>query len=520
MKRIILAFAVVLDSFMAFSCLDNPNRVCTLHVKETQIPVIIGKTDNVLFYLEVDAKKEVEVQSVDIQLGKASDSTFVKSVSLLRAGVGTQPDFLLCQVPVTSSKVRLTCSCLLPQGISTLKVAVAVDAQADVYNTFTASLSQVRVNKGNVNAEVTSPKGIVHRLAIALRNANDQGALVYRIPGLTTTNKGTLLAVYDIRYNGIKDLQEHIDVGLSRSTDGGRTWGPMQVVMTREGYGGLPLNQNGVGDPCILYDTQKKTTWIAALWTHGMPNAAAWFASGPGMTPKKTGQLLVVKSTDDGCTWSAPINLTPMVKEPSWRLLLQGPGRGITTSDGTLVFPIQYKDSTDTPMAGIMYSKDHGAQWSISSPARSNTTESQVVELPDGTLMLNMRDNRGGSRAVSITRNWGRTWEEHPTSRKALPEPVCMASLLSVKASENQTGQDLLFFSNPNTSHAPRCRTTIKMSLDNGLTWLPKHQILLDEEDNWGCSCLTLVDANHIGILYESSQAHITFQVLPISAFL
>lgn len=519
MKRILFAFMGVLGLLMAFSCTGNPNKVCTLHVKETQIPVIIGKTDNVLFHLEVDAKKEVEVQSVDIQFGKSLDTLFLKSVSLVRTGAGTQPDSLLCRVPVTSQKVRLTCASTLPQGKSTLKIVVAVDAQADVYSTFTASLSQVRVNKSNVNAVVTSPKDIVHRLAIALRHANDQGVSVYRIPGLTTTNQGTLLAVYDIRYNGVKDLQEHIDIGLSRSTDGGRTWGPMQIVMTREGYGGLPLNQNGTGDPCILYDTQKKTAWIAAWWTHGMPDAVAWLTSGPGMSPQKTGQLLVVKSTDDGCTWSEPVNLTSMVKKPSWRVLLQGPGRGITTSDGVLVFPIQYKDSTGTPMAGIMYSKDHGARWSLSAPARSNTTESQVVELPDGSLMLNMRDNRGGSRAVSTTRNWGRTWEEHPTSRKALPEPVCMASLLSVKAAENQTGQDLLFFSNPNTDHAPRCRTTLKMSLDNGLTWLPKHQILLDEGENWGYSCLTLVDANHIGILYESSQAHITFQVIPIAAF-
>lgn len=52
--------------------------------------------------------------------------------------------------------------------------------------------------------------------------------------------------------------------------------------------------------------------------------------------------------------------------------------------------------------------------------ARTNTTEAQVVEIEPGVLMLNMRDNRGGSRAVAITKDLGKTWTEHPSSRKAL----------------------------------------------------------------------------------------------------
>lgn len=56
--------------------------------------------------------------------------------------------------------------------------------------------------------------------------------------------------------------------------------------------------------------------------------------------------------------------------------------------------------------------------------ARTNTTEAQVAEIEPGVLMLNMRDNRGGSRAIAITKDLGKTWTEHPSSRKALQEPV------------------------------------------------------------------------------------------------
>lgn len=129
--------------------------------------------------------------------------------------------------------------------------------------------------------------------------------------------------------------------------------------------------------------------------------------------------------------------------------------------------------------------------------------------------MLNMRDNRGGSRAVYTTTDLGRTWKEHESSRTALQEPVCMASLIRVKAEDNVLNKDLLIFSNPNSTQH-RNNITIKVSLDDGYTWLPQHQVLLDEGTSWGYSCLTMVDKETVGILYESSVAHMTFQTVKL----
>ena len=88
-----------------------------------------------------------------------------------------------------------------------------------------------------------------------------------------------------------------------------------------------------------------------------------------------------------------------------------------------------------------------------------------------------------------------------------------MASLLAVKAADNALGKDILLFSNP-SDPSDRRNLTIQASLDGGRTWT--RRILLDEGYGWGYSCLTMIDRKTIGLLYESSQAHMTFQAIPL----
>ena len=75
----------------------------------------------------------------------------------------------------------------------------------------------------------------------------------------------------------------------------------------------------------------------------------------------------------------------------------------------------------------------------------------------------------------------------------------------------------MLLFSNPD-SKSSRDHLTIKASFDEGITW--PEQMLLDELKSWGYSCITSVDEQHIGILYESSQADMVFQKIAISELL
>lgn len=534
MKKL-LSFLVVLSCVLGIKAAD------TAFIKNPQIPILIERHDNVLCYMRIHAHEAKVLDNVSVTFGQDVPLEQIKLVKLYYGGteaiqdrgknrfapveyisahapgktLSVNPSYSIKKSEIVPQKnsVLLTGNQNLYPGVNFFWVSIEMKPEASLLTKITAEVTGVTADGQSLPVKCVSAPNVIRRLGVGVRHAGDDGAAAFRIPGLVTTNKGTLLGVYDVRYNSSVDLQEHIDIGLSRSIDGGKTWEKMRLPLAFGEYGGLPAAQNGVGDPSILVDTKTNTIWIVAAWTHGMGNQRAWWSSQQGMDVNHTAQLVLVKSTDDGKTWSEPINITEQVKHPEWYFLLQGPGRGITMEDGTLVFPIQYIGKDRIPNAGIMYSKDRGETWTIHNHARTNTTEAQVAEVVPGTLMLNMRDNRGGSRAVYTTSDLGMTWKEHESSRTALPEPVCMASLISVKAADNVLGKDILIFSNPNTTNA-RKNITIKISLDGGNTWA--HQLLLDEGENWGYSCLTMVDKETIGILYESSVAHMTFQCIKL----
>ena len=520
--------------------LQNLHAQDKVLVYEPQLPILIERHDNVLFNLRIDAKENKTLSEVKLFFREGVKLDEIASVKLYYSGTEgagrkgihyapnldyianrlpgntlvANPSYSILKSEVASPKSQVTFKTnqkLFP-GVNYFWVSLRMKPNASVRSKISAEIIDVKLDGKSVAFEQVN-KQDAHYLGIGVRHSGDDGVESYRIPGLVTTNAGTLLGVYDVRHNNSADLQEYVEIGLSRSTDGGQTWEKMRIPMSFGEYGGLPKAQNGCGDPAILVDKQTGTIWIVAAWTHGMGWNRAWTNSMPGMDKEHTAQLVMVKSEDDGRTWSEPINVTEQMKDPSWYFFFQGPGRGISMDDGTLVFASQYIGKDKIPNAGIMYSKDHGKTWKVSKHARTNTTESQVAEIAPGVLMLNMRDNRGGSRAVSTTTDMGETWKEHESSRTALPESICMASLIHVKAKDNVLGKDILLFSNPNTTEG-RHSMTIKASLDGGYTWLPENQLLVDSGSSWGYSCLSMIDQETVGILYEGSVAHMTFQAI------
>jgi sialidase-1 len=287
-------------------------------------------------------------------------------------------------------------------------------------------------------------------------------------------------------------------------------------------YDGKPQKENGCSDANILVDANSGRVFVSSLWPHGRPGTHQWMGKGsePGIGIDETSQFMCIHSDDHGVTWSDPDNLTSQLKRPEWWLFAPAPGNGITLTDGTLVMPTQGRDKSGLPFSNLISSKDHGETWFVSPPARHDTTECAVAEVGDGSLIFSMRDNRNGSdkgdtngRAVSLTRDLGATWQIHPADHGVLPEPVCMASLISHRLPDGRT---VLLFSNPRDKEKRR-NLTIQASLDGGKTWAAEHRVLLDDGAGYGYSSLAMVDDSTVGILFESSVADMIFMKVPLA---
>jgi sialidase-1 len=489
----------------------GPMTLAGVTVTEPIVPVLTCKPVNPVIGLTLRTEgtdRPLTVDSVEISLEGSTSPSDVEDVEVYAGGpAATDPlGAKLGSGRPRGGKAVIRGRLPLQTGDNSLWVSLRLKNTADLDGKVHARVTGLQL----ANAEVDLPPPaapLAHRIGVAVRLRGEDGSDTYRIPGLARTNAGSLLAVYDIRYRGGADLPADIDVGCSRSTDGGRSWEPMRIVLD---MGRDPQHaHDGVGDPCVFVDRKTGRVFVAALWSHGN---RGWNGSGPGLTPEETGQLVMATSDDDGRTWSQPRNLTRDLKDPAWRLLLAGPGTGITMRDGTLVFPAQFRDAKGVPHSTLAWSRDQGETWQIGAGVKPNTTESQLVELGDGSIMINCRDDRGGSRTIATTRNLGKTWQLHPTDRQALPESVCMASLIR---HEIPGVGPLLFFSNPATTRG-RHSMTLKVSADEGLSWPAERHLLYDVRAGYGYSCLAPVDATHVGVLYEGI-AELYFLRLPIA---
>ncbi|MHC4879005.1 MAG: sulfatase-like hydrolase/transferase, partial [Planctomycetota bacterium] len=494
----------------------RPQKVRSVNVVPFTLPVLVGRESSSLARLKIETEGILNPVSVTALKFAIKGDDNIEALRLVRRDSPNASRLPLAAVAGQPVDTWRFPPVELSDGSNVIEIECELKPGANIDHRIGMAVSEVTLSNGQT-FKLQSPM-VTQRLGVALRKGGDDGVHTFRIPGLATTNAGTLIGVYDVRRRNGGDLPGDIDVGMSRSTDGGQTWEPMRVIMDT---GDDPQwNYDGIGDPAVLVDRHTGTIWVAGTWSHG---DRSWRGSGPGLSPEETGQLMLVRSDDDGVTWSKPINITKQVKKPEWCFILQGPGKGITMRDGTIVFAAQYQDPPDQkrlPHSTIIYSKDHGRTWHAGTGAFDDTTESQVVEIEPGVLMLNCRYNRKSARVVMTTRDMGSTWQKHTTSERSLIEPrACMASLINVDRELGKDAGGWLLFSNPDSLVA-RQRLMIKASNDRGMTWPKQRRLLLDENRSAGYSCMTMIDEQTVGILYEGSQAHMTFQRIPLSDIL
>ena len=338
-----------------------------------------------------------------------------------------------------------------------------------------------------------SPNALIEQTDVFV--AGQDGVFEYRIPGLITSTRGTLLAFCDARVKKAGDPPNKINLVLKRSTDAGKTWGALQT---------LAENGNGaVADSCGLVDRTTGTLWIFSVYA---PEGVGSANAVPGLTGA-TFQFKAIKSDDDGLTWSAPIDHTPMVKKPEWGAGSTGIGCGIQLRSGRLIIPRYYADyfqPRTTPTDGasyLSYSDDHGVTWKMGDlvSVPGGTNECQVAELTDGTLILNMRGITGNNRKVARSRDGGLTWSK-PVEDAALIEPRCQGSLQAYTNTISQD-RDRLMFANP--ASLERKNMTVRISYDEGRTWPVSKSLHAGPA---AYSCLTVLPDLTAACLYERGE--------------
>ena len=476
-------------------------------------PVLIRNDRNHLMQVQIDAPHDgAFLTSLTFSLTGTDDLGDVEDLEVFFHGAGQDgpPSATFGERTQPASEVVFRGNVRLKQGSNKFWLSCRLQAAASLAHQVDATCIEVVTSEGVVAPKDLTP-GVRKRIGIALRRHYDDGVHTYRIPALATTPAGTLLCVYDMRRRASRDLQEDIDIGLLRSTDGGKTWEPQRVIMDMGVHEGLPQEQNGCSDPGIVVDSATGEIFVAAVWTWGRPGTHQWSkgGSGPGYELSESSQFLMVRSTDDGKTWSAPENLTRQLKQRDWLLFAPSPQQGIALSDGTLVLPGEGRSADDRNFSNLMISRDHGKTWTLSQPASYGNNECQAVQLGDGSIMLNART--GGHRTVMITSDLGQTWQPHATNRNTLIEPGCNGSLYRLNYSQDGQQQHLLAFANPHSTKG-RVNHTIQVSLDDGATWPVEYRLLLDEGRGRGYPSLTRVGQQDLAIVYEGSQSDLVFE--------
>lgn len=316
----------------------------------------------------------------------------------------------------------------------------------------------------------------------------------YRIPAVILTTKGTLLAFCEGREGGDSG---DIDLLMKSSYNGGKTWSDEKIIWND--------GKNTCGNPCPVVDQETGRIILMMTWNNGKDSETEII----GKKSKETRLAYTCYSDDDGISWSAPANIEN-AKDPSWGWYATGPGVGIQIKKGQyrgrLVIPANH--SYDDPEgiikgpfsygAHALISDDHGATWRMSGTIRPGCNESQVTELTDGRLLMNMRSyNKKYCRAISESTDGGETWSNIKHDSQ-LVESVCQASVVG----SSFKGRTIHLFSNPAVPSG-RTHMTIKCSFDDCLSWTNSKLVFKGPS---AYSCLVPLPKEHIGILFECTE--------------
>ena len=317
---------------------------------------------------------------------------------------------------------------------------------------------------------------------VDLFEAGKDGYTLYRIPGIVTTKRGTVLAYCEARKSDKGDWGT-IDILLRRSTNNGASWQPRVKIADVPG----PKAKNAVAL------AQKLATNDEVTYNNPVAIADA-YGTVHFLFCLEYARCFYMRTDDDGLTFSKPVEITESFDkfrpEYDWKVLATGPGHGIQLKTGRFIVPVWLSLGTGghahrPSVTSVIYSDDLGRTWvrgEIAGPNEGDwniPNETCAVQLADGRVLLNMRSESKANRRLLTTSRDGATAWSKPQFHEQLLEPICMASMVRLSEAPEK---NRILFSNPNTldradgkaapgKNRDRKNVSVKLSYDESVTW-------------------------------------------------
>ncbi|MET8243648.1 sialidase family protein [Streptomyces sp. NPDC005202] len=335
---------------------------------------------------------------------------------------------------------------------------------------------------------------------ILFKASQDPGYACFRIPAVVRTTDGTLLAFAEGRVLNCGDAAD-IDIVLKRSTDGGRTWGPLQVV--NEGGGDTH------GNPAPIVDRETGRILLAETYNTGRTDSA-----GCSVPCDRTPHLQY--SDDDGLTWSTPRDLSDEILSAAWNSwYATGPVHGIQLTRGRHAGRLVFGVNTETwdgsrvtaNNAALIVSDDGGDHWRTGAtdswPIAADGTFQQkpseltLTERSDGSVLVSGREQDGtdlGHRTQTVSRDGGDSFAAPFRDLPDLYAPQVQGSTLRLG--------DRILLSCPGDPDRRRTMM-IRSSYDGGRTWDSVDRGTVVTTDWSGYSDMVRIDRDTAGLMYE-----------------
>lgn len=360
---------------------------------------------------------------------------------------------------------------ILTQILFTIALFSACENKPDIIPPYPPDNQEVKHN-------LIDEENIVHSTILS---AGEDNVHSYRIPAALVANDGSLLVFVEARRTTWVD-RSYIDVAVKRSSDDGKSWMPTEFLTKS-------LDNSAFANPTPVIDRRSGKIFV---W------CCRWLPKDSGVNNR----VYLITSSDNGKSWSEPVDMTESISPKGGYVWGFGPGSGLYISEGKyagrMIVPMQQFLGDGKTGIVSLYSDDGGKTWlkgSMSAPS----TEAQIAYVGDDLLVMNARAS--GYRSVTYSRDGGITWSARAKD-SVLPAASkgCHASVLGFPDGE-------LFFCGigggvASSSNDERYKLHLYRSELKGYSWE-------DTKEIWSAAAsytdMVMLKDGRLAVIYESA---------------